>query len=247
MPSLSPSLAEWRRPAAPRRPDARLKACNLRSAYRHWPSARDAHQRLPAPSVIRAARRRWPRCRRALVANGKRLLPSIADTAAPWRDAATDTASARSRCRFAKSTHKQAGSDADKADHRRGSSLARVPRSTSASWISFQPAKKARGAKAGRTGSRRGLRAPIEKDLKMGGGAASRAKRPLNARYSGGTSCHPRACSHAISVFGTRNETRKLRLLVKLGAERAAPIWNSNRGRFFGVWRLVPRGCIRRA
>jgi hypothetical protein len=31
--------------------------------------------------------------------------------------------------------------------------------------------------------------------LEMGGGAASRAKRPLNARYSGGTSCHPRACS----------------------------------------------------
>lgn len=33
-------------------------------------------------------------------------------------------------------------------------------------------------------------------------------------------------------------------MLVKLGAEKAAPIWNPNRGRFFGVWRLVPRGCV---
>lgn len=53
-----------------------------------------AHLRLPAPPIIRTARRCRPGCRRALVADRQALLPSIADARPRARGVAADAAEA---------------------------------------------------------------------------------------------------------------------------------------------------------
>jgi hypothetical protein len=196
----------------PAEPDQRAKAKPPRGVFTAstTPSTRDAHQRLLAPAMIRAARRSWPGRCRALIPNGQSLQPSIADTATPRRDAAADTASARSRRRFGNSAQREAGSKAGfkagEADHHRGSSSARVQRSN-ISVVNIVPARR-RTRRARPRARSEGLKparifaCPIEKGaLEMGGGAASRAKRPLAAQYSGGTSCHLRDLRLTLSLF----------------------------------------------